>query len=76
MVGTEAQTITHRFGVKIVQTWAGIAEQLGKSERTVRYYAALGDDPLPVQREGRSKVVWITYADLLAWANRRGLGVA
>ena len=76
MIRAQVPWIVDRFGVQIVQTWAGIADQLGKSERTAKYYASLGDDPLPVQREKRSGVVWIAYSDLVDWARRRGIGVA
>ncbi len=67
--------VKRRFGVRIVETWAGIAVELGKAERTVKYYSRLDVDPLPIRKAGQFGRVWIPYEDLMAWADRRGLGI-
>jgi len=74
MVGTETNPPTKkRFGVEIVETWRNIAEVLGKGVRTVKYYAQLGDDRLPVQRDRSTGRVWVRYDQLMEWADRRGI---
>lgn len=63
-----------RFGRPFLEGWEEIAEALGKHPSTVRVYAGLEKDPLPVQRDLLSKRVWIWLSELKAWAKMQGLG--
>jgi len=73
MIRAQVPWLIDRFGVQVVQTWAGIASELGKGISTVQFYAKLKDDPLPVTREDIGGLVWIRRDDLADWAKRRGM---
>ncbi|MEZ4367949.1 MAG: hypothetical protein R2939_16960 [Kofleriaceae bacterium] len=51
-----------------VETWKGIADALGRSERWCRYMARRAD-PLPVFKVGG--IVRLDAADLAAWIARQ-----
>ena len=52
-----------------VETWKGIAEALGRSERWCRYMAQRPNDPLPVFKIGG--IARLNDADLQAWLARQ-----
>jgi hypothetical protein len=51
-----------------VETWKGIADAVGRSERWCRYMAQRGHDPLPVFKVGG--IVRLELADLRGWIDR------
>lgn len=51
-----------------VETWKGIADMVGRSERWCRYMAR-GADPLPVFKVGG--IVRLEARDLAAWVERQ-----
>jgi len=51
------------------ETWKGIADAVGRSERWCRYMARRGDDPLPVFKVGG--IVRLDAVDLDAWISRQ-----
>jgi hypothetical protein len=61
--------------MNIISTWEHIAAMLDRSVRTVKHYANLPVDPLPVRREDISGRVWITDKELCEWARSRSLAV-
>lgn len=52
-----------------VETWKGIAYQLGRSERWCRYMAQRAEDPLPVFKIGG--IVRLNGDDLEDWIARQ-----
>lgn len=52
-----------------VETWKGIADAVGRSERWCRYMAQGGQDPLPVFKIGG--IVRLNGCDLDAWIDRQ-----
>ena len=52
-----------------VETWKGIADALGRSERWCRYMARRGHDPLPVFKVGG--IVRLNALDLEDWLARQ-----
>lgn len=52
-----------------VETWKGIAYQLGRSERWCRYMAQRVEDPLPVFKVGG--IVRLNGEDLEDWLGRQ-----
>ncbi|MBP6633428.1 MAG: helix-turn-helix domain-containing protein [Kofleriaceae bacterium] len=52
-----------------VETWKGIADALGRSERWCRYMARRGHDPLPVFKVGG--IVRLNAVDLEDWLARQ-----
>ena len=55
--------------VEFVETWKGIADRLGRSERWCRYMARRELDPLPVFKVGG--IVRMTTEDLAGWLGRQ-----
>lgn len=51
-----------------VETWKGIADAVGRSERWCRYMAQRPTDPLPVFKVGG--IVRLQLADLDGWLQR------
>jgi hypothetical protein len=52
-----------------VETWKGIADALGRSERWCRYMARRSGDPLPVFKVGG--IVRLNAGDLNDWLGRQ-----
>lgn len=52
-----------------VETWKGIAAELGRSERWCRYMTRRGADPLPVFKVGG--IVRLSRDDLEVWLSRQ-----
>lgn len=52
-----------------VETWKGIADALGRSERWCRYMARRTSDPLPVFKVGG--IVRLNKPDLDAWLSQQ-----
>ena len=52
-----------------VETWKGIANALGRSERWCRYMAQRAGDPLPVFKVGG--IVRLNQPDLEDWLSRQ-----
>lgn len=52
-----------------VETWKGIADALGRSERWCRYMARRAQEPLPVFKVGG--IVRLNQADLEEWITRQ-----
>jgi hypothetical protein len=52
-----------------VETWKGIADMVGRSERWCRYTARREDDPLPVYKVGG--IVRIDHPDYERWLQRQ-----
>ena len=52
-----------------VETWKGIADALGRSERWCRYMARRSADPLPVFKVGG--IVRLNAGDLNDWLSRQ-----
>ena len=52
-----------------VETWKGIADSLGRSERWCRYMARRDQEPLPVFKVGG--IVRLNLADLEEWISRQ-----
>jgi len=52
-----------------VETWKGIAYELGRSERWCRYMARRDEDPLPVFKVGG--IVRLNSEDLEDWLGRQ-----
>jgi hypothetical protein len=53
------------MSTNFVETWKGIAEALGRSERWCRYMARRTTDPLPVFKVGG--IVRLNASDLNEW---------
>ncbi len=57
-----------------VETWKGIADAMGRSERWCRYIARRAVDPLPVHKVGG--ITRLLEVDRLAWLERqRGIRI-
>jgi hypothetical protein len=59
----------HGMSSNFVETWKGIADALGRSERWCRYMARRTSDPLPVFKVGG--IVRLNKTDLEDWLSHQ-----